>query len=123
VDRVSSSLLGPVDPSFRALSGRLKFTVRRHKFNDNSPFSARPSCESFPRKGEVSAYAERIQTQQDLQNGLGANAGVHEQGIWLLGLGVVRLASGDAKGLFWCGSGEPHGRFSGLSGHSGASVN
>jgi len=31
--RVSSSLLGPVAPSFRALSGRLKFTVRRHKFN------------------------------------------------------------------------------------------
>ena len=31
--RVSSSLLGPVDPSFRALSGRLKFTVRPHKFN------------------------------------------------------------------------------------------
>ena len=29
----SSSLLGPVVPSFRALSGRLKFTVRRHKFN------------------------------------------------------------------------------------------
>jgi len=25
------SYLGPVDPSFRALSGRLKFTVRRHK--------------------------------------------------------------------------------------------
>ena len=25
-------LLGPVDPSFRAFSGRLKFTVRRHKF-------------------------------------------------------------------------------------------
>jgi len=34
--RVSSSLLGPVDPSFRALSGRLKFTVRRHKFNKDS---------------------------------------------------------------------------------------
>ena len=31
--RVSSSLLGPIDPSFRALSGRLKFTVRRHKVN------------------------------------------------------------------------------------------
>ena len=30
---VSSSLLGPIDPSFRALSGRLKFTVRRHQFN------------------------------------------------------------------------------------------
>jgi len=29
----SVSLLGPVDPSFRALSGRLKFTVRRPKFN------------------------------------------------------------------------------------------
>ena len=27
-----SSLRGPVDPSFRALSGRLKLTVRRHKF-------------------------------------------------------------------------------------------
>ena len=33
---VSSSLLGPVDPSFRALSGSLKFTVRRHKFNKDS---------------------------------------------------------------------------------------
>ena len=30
---VSSRLLGPVVPAFRALSGRLKFTVRRHKFN------------------------------------------------------------------------------------------
>ena len=28
-----SSLLGPVDPSFRALSGRLEFTVRRHRLN------------------------------------------------------------------------------------------
>jgi len=36
VHRVSSSLLGPVVPSFRALSGRLKFTVRRHKFNTDS---------------------------------------------------------------------------------------
>ena len=35
VYRVSSSLLGPGVPSFRALSGRLKFTVRRHKFNGN----------------------------------------------------------------------------------------
>ena len=34
--RVSSSLLGPVDPSFRALSGRPKVTVRRHKFNKDS---------------------------------------------------------------------------------------
>jgi len=29
-------LLGPVVPSFRALPGRLKFTVRRHKFNEDS---------------------------------------------------------------------------------------
>ena len=29
--RASSSLSGPVDPSFRALSGRLKLTVRRHR--------------------------------------------------------------------------------------------
>jgi len=36
LEGVSSSLLGPVDPSFRALSGRLKFTVRRHKFNKDS---------------------------------------------------------------------------------------
>ena len=34
--KVSPSLVGPVDPSFRALSGRLKFTVRRHKFNTDS---------------------------------------------------------------------------------------
>ena len=30
------SLLGPVDPSIRVLSGRLKLTVRRHKFNKDS---------------------------------------------------------------------------------------
>ena len=29
-------LLGPIELSFRALSGRLKFTVRRHKFNEDS---------------------------------------------------------------------------------------
>ena len=37
VHRVSSSLLGPVVRSFRALTGRLKLTVRRHKFNRDSP--------------------------------------------------------------------------------------
>ena len=30
--------LDPTDPSFRALSGRLKFTVRRQKFNKDSLF-------------------------------------------------------------------------------------
>ena len=34
VHRVSSSLSGPVVPSFRALSGRLKFTVRRDESNE-----------------------------------------------------------------------------------------
>jgi hypothetical protein len=34
--RVSSRFLGPVLPSFRALSGRHKFTVRRHKFDQDS---------------------------------------------------------------------------------------
>ena len=33
---VSTSVLGPVDPSFRALSGRLKLTVLRHNFNQDS---------------------------------------------------------------------------------------
>ena len=37
--RALSCLLGPAGPSFRALSGRLKFTVRRHKFNKDSLFS------------------------------------------------------------------------------------
>jgi predicted permease len=32
---VSSSLLGPADSSFRALAGRLNFTIRRHKFKKN----------------------------------------------------------------------------------------
>jgi len=30
------SPLGPVDPSFRALYGRLKLTVQRHQFNKDS---------------------------------------------------------------------------------------
>ena len=34
--RVSASLVGAVHPLFRALSGRLKFTVRRQKFNRDS---------------------------------------------------------------------------------------
>ena len=40
-DRVSSSPLGRVVPSFQPLSGRLKFAVRRHKFNDDSLSCAR----------------------------------------------------------------------------------
>ena len=36
VRHVSLSPLGPVDLSFQALSGRLKFTVRRHETNEDS---------------------------------------------------------------------------------------
>ena len=39
VDRpVRQNPLGPVDLSFRALSGRLTFTVRLHKFDKDSLF-------------------------------------------------------------------------------------
>ena len=34
------SLLGPVDPSFRALSERLKFTIRRHQSNKDLLYAA-----------------------------------------------------------------------------------
>jgi hypothetical protein len=34
----SFHLIGPVDYFFRALSGGLNFTVRRHKFNEDSLF-------------------------------------------------------------------------------------
>jgi hypothetical protein len=33
---VSSSLLGPVDPSYRELSGRLKFAFQRHMYKKKS---------------------------------------------------------------------------------------
>ena len=46
---LSSSLLGPVDPSFRAPSGRPKFTVRRHNFNkDSLSLSLRGACVQSP---------------------------------------------------------------------------
>ena len=43
VHRVSSGLLGPVDLSFRALSGGLNFTVRRYKSHKDSLFSQDPT--------------------------------------------------------------------------------
>ena len=57
VHRVSSSLLGPVVPSFRALSGRLKFTVRRHKFNKDSPFFLSLG-EAYDAEADAEAKAE-----------------------------------------------------------------
>ena len=49
---------GPVDPAFRAFSGRLKFTFRRHKFNKDSLFSA---ADVVPRSRGEQAFA-RIYT-------------------------------------------------------------
>ena len=46
------ALLGSVVPSFRALSGRLKLTVRRHKFNEDSP----------PQQAIEGASEDRIET-------------------------------------------------------------
>ena len=49
------SVRSPVDPSFRALSGRLKFTVRRHGFNKDfvsvirAPTSRRRETMAAPR--------------------------------------------------------------------------
>jgi len=53
-----SSLSETVDPSFRALSGRLKFTVRRHKFNKDS-LSA-PTHDSTRTTAPTHAYHETI---------------------------------------------------------------
>ena len=42
-----ASRLGRVDPSFRALSGRLQFTVRRHKCNQDSLRAGQISYDSL----------------------------------------------------------------------------
>ena len=44
---VPSSPLGPVVASFRALSGRLAFTVQRHKFHEDSLWSYRVATRRF----------------------------------------------------------------------------
>ena len=79
VHRVSSSLLGPVDPSCRALSGRLKFTVRRHKLNkDSLPWSPssystrqwRPRPAFPPRKSiEQIVPSNKLVPFEDLNDG------------------------------------------------------
>jgi len=56
--RNTSNLLGPADFSFRALSGHLKFTDRRHKFNKDSPIQEpRPGLWTcHPRREKVAIY-------------------------------------------------------------------
>ena len=61
----ASSLLGPVYPSFRALSGRLTVTARRRKFNkDYVSFHARVlwgvAENQFPRKAVVFKRGDRL---------------------------------------------------------------
>ena len=49
-----------VDPSFRALSGRLKFTVRRHKFNKDSLFLM---TSGLARKGSASCRIQSLSSE------------------------------------------------------------
>ena len=49
--RLSSSLLGPVFPSFRALSGRIKSTARLYKSNkDYLPLRSGDNLGTFPER-------------------------------------------------------------------------
>jgi len=56
--RLTPCNTGPVDTSFRALSERLTFTVRRHKFNKDSPHSLHPRVLCYHLHG-VAACEER----------------------------------------------------------------
>ena len=60
VHRVSS-LFGPVDPSFRAISGRLKFAVRRHEFdNDSFSLSGRSGPDLVGEPAEPEVFEESL---------------------------------------------------------------
>ena len=69
---IVKSPLGPVDPSFRALSGRLTFTVRGHKFNKDSlfqvttrtPFLLRCTLGPGVERAKIYLRRTRIGTQQ-----------------------------------------------------------
>ena len=68
-------LAGPVDPSFRALSGRLKSAVRRHKSN-KYPLSwqgalarARLVAEEQDSEGEKGAMLSRLRSHQEVNLG------------------------------------------------------
>ena len=62
IHRVSSSLLGPVDPSFRALAGRPKFTVRPHKLNKD-PLSSWTQAAGAQKMAERAACCFSIARQ------------------------------------------------------------
>jgi hypothetical protein len=71
--RESSSLLGPVDPSFRALSERFKSTVRRHKFKTES-LSEAWMVWSSPAAVQAKAAAEKA-TDEEKAKSLGTPYG------------------------------------------------
>ena len=55
-DVVACLSLGPVDLSVRALSGRLQFTVRRHKFNNDSLLAAVAAAHGHVPRGGGAAF-------------------------------------------------------------------
>ena len=65
VHRVSSSLSSPVDPSFRALSRRFKFTARRHTFNEKfSLYCALQDHEPAVRAAAAAALASLVSSER-----------------------------------------------------------
>ena len=68
-------LAGPADPSFRALSGRLESTFRRHKFNKDhlsgqgALARARLVAEEQDSEGEKGAMLSRLRSHQEVRTG------------------------------------------------------
>ena len=88
---VSSSLLGPVDPPFRALSGRLEFTDRRRKFNKDSLWSRMIA--------EDPACMERYQVKDLAKKSLSAEN-------WA---GILRERESSLLTTYWSGSTDVFG--------------
>ena len=70
-----SSLLGPADPSFRALSGRLKLTVRRHNFKTDSLSVYRAGAEGGARVD----HGDRDEREQESELLVPQHAATREQ--------------------------------------------
>ena len=101
-----SSLLGSVCPSFRALSGRFKFTIRRHTFNEDSPCSlvsgnfmrgaSNIKCGNLERVADLDCHDS--EHEKDLGWGLGFRVWNLGSGVWGLGFGVWSL---ELRGWGW----------------------
>ena len=88
--RVSSSFLDPADPSLRALSGRLKFTVRRHNFNKDSLFLAAAPAKQTRTTSLFTASASENTSSDDAQ-ARSVEPGMAVQ--WKVGLEGLSLAA------------------------------